>query len=236
MYTHLMSTVHTPGSYVYCTHTWFLCLLYTHLVPMSTVHTPGSYVYCTHTWFLCLLYTHLVPMSTVHTPGSYVYCTHTWFLCLLYTHLVPMSTVHTPGSYVYCTHTWFLCLLYTHLVPMSTVHTPGSYVYCTHLIKPFRMDIIAVDAELQEKSLHDLKSLAKSLNEACLKCIKSSQDDGVCVWVCGCVPHVLMYLNHLWCDGACSEDRHSHCQRCFLPQKREGVVHVIQRHTVQHQD
>jgi chromodomain-helicase-DNA-binding protein 1 len=41
-----------------------------------------------------------------------------------------------------------------------------------------RIDVIAVDAELQEKSLHDLRSLAKSLSQTCIQCTKLSQDAG----------------------------------------------------------
>ena len=43
---------------------------------------------------------------------------------------------------------------------------------------PHRMDAIALDAELQERSLQDLKSLAKSLSEACLAAKQSSQRSG----------------------------------------------------------
>ena len=41
-----------------------------------------------------------------------------------------------------------------------------------------RMDAIALDAELQERSLQDLKSLAKSLSEACAAAKKLSPASG----------------------------------------------------------
>lgn len=43
-------------------------------------------------------------------------------------------------------------------------------------MNPFRIESIAIDAELQDKSMSDLANLAKSLQEKCLEAVKDYQE------------------------------------------------------------
>lgn len=46
-------------------------------------------------------------------------------------------------------------------------------------MNPFRIESIAIDAELQDKSMSDLANLAKSLQEKCFDAVKDYQEKAV---------------------------------------------------------